>query len=278
MKKIKNVSLWCLICSMFFSVFTYRDVQAQEMENVAVNEERDAYPIVFQVSENSLEQKVEEYDIPKEVKEYIETVFEKNENASIEVYAPGEIANTRGSSGSWSSTRVYKGYTLRDWNVHVTNAFGMTRIRTGTTAASFADAVLGYAGGVVLDRIIPFGSATVTLVQFMYGNSSSVSAMSGDKMDASPKFTADTKFTYVTIGGEELLGARTHKAKLETVTWYYYSQELHKDLTKEYTYNRTMKTTNYDSPDAKAIVSTGIGGYLEGPIKYKIGNVTFNLE
>ena len=124
---------------------------------------------------------------------------------------------------------------------------------------------------------MPFGSAGITLAQFILGNSSTVVAKSGDKASAAPRYTSDTKFTYVKVGVDYLLGARTHKALLQDITWYYYSDSLHNTYQGKYIYNKTFKTPSYNSPDAKAITGTGIGGILESEIKVCLGSEDFVL-
>lgn len=56
------------------------------------------------------------------------------------------------------------------------------------------------------------------LVHIIFGNSTTIYTGSGDKASAAVKFTSDTKFTYVNVGGNYQLGARTSKAKLESIT------------------------------------------------------------
>lgn len=232
----------------------------------------------IEIDKENFDNQVVLYSIPKEVEEYISDVLEENNEAEIIVYSPDNIVETYASSGSWGSTRQYKGYTLKDWNVHVTNAFDMTNIRTGSAAGSFAESFIVYGAGVALDTVIPFGSAGITLVQFIHGSGTSVYAGSGDKANVAPKYTSDTKFTYVNIGGEYLLGARTHKATLESISWYLYSSSNHTTSSKEYTYNKTYKTPNFDNPDSIAVSGVGIGGNLEEYISFTIGSYTFVLN
>lgn len=274
MRKAKKVIAFCLSTIMLYTTVTIAyaaDDNASDIQNTN-------YSMVFEVEKDSLDNVAEEYNIPKEVSKYIADVFSENKEAKVTVYSPESKISMFGSSGSWSNTRTYKGYTLKDWNVHVTNSFGMVDIKTGSLSAKFANELLIYGAGNLLDRIVPFGSAGITLAQFILGNSSSVTAKSGDKASAAPRYTSDTKFTYVKVGVDYLLGARTHKALLQDITWHYYSDSLHKPFYGLYTYNRTFKTPSYNSPDAKAITGTGIGGILESAIKVRIGSKDFVLE
>lgn len=242
------------------------------------NEKGCDYKASFQVDKETLDSMVQIYNIPTEVAEYISGIFVENKNAEITVYSPDSVISTFGSSGSWSSTRTYGGYTLKDWNVHVTNSFNYTPVRTGSTSASFASTLAVYVAGSLADQVIPFGSAGITLIQFISGSGTTVYAKSGDKAEAAPTYTSDAKFTYVNIGGDYQLGARTYKAKLEYILWRYYSDSSHKNYQKTYNYNKTYTTSSYNNPDSKAISGVGIGGYLEGPISIKIGDKDFVLD
>lgn len=133
------------------------------------------------------------------------------------VFTPTAEMSTRASSSSWRTKRTYKGYTLQDWNVHVSNGFGMTDIQAGSKAYSFAEIICAYMGNALLDSFIPFGSATTTLYEFICANNTTVAASGGGKAYAAPMYQADTKFTYVIVNGNQLLGARTQKAKLEKI-------------------------------------------------------------
>ena len=218
------------------------------------------------------------YDIPKEVAEYIADVFAENENAEVTVFAPAEKMNTRASYGSWSEPRTYKGYTLKDWIVEVENAFGMTDIASGSKAYSFAETICAYMGNALLDSFIPFGSATTTLYEFICANNTTVAASGGDKAYAAPMYTSYTKFTYVSIDGNQILGARTQKAKLETIMWYYYFDTIHEQKSAKQSYNRWIYTSAYSKPDEKAITWATSGGYIENTIAVRIGDKDFVLE
>ena len=274
MKKFKKVILLCLSAIMSYttiSIVHATDYNIDDMQNTN-------YSTVFEVEYDDLDTAIYKYNIPNEVSKYIADVFSKNEKAKVTVYSPESNNSLFGSSGSWSNTRTYKGYTLKDWNVHVTNGFNMVDIMTGSLSGKFASELLAYCAGSLLDRFVPFGSAGITLAQFVFGNSSTVMAMSGDKASVAPQYSADTKFTYVKVGVDFLLGARTHKALLEYITWFYYSDSLHKSTSGKYIYNRTFKSPSYNSPDDKAITATGIGGFLENVIKVRIAGKDFVLE
>ena len=110
------------------------------------------------------------------------------------------------------------------------------------SAIKFANELFVYGADNLLGRIVPFGSAGITLVQFVLGNSLTVTAKSGNKASAVPRYTSDTMFTYVKVGMDYLLRARTYKALLQDITCYYYSDSLHKAIPGKYTYNKTFKT------------------------------------
>lgn len=249
------------------------------LSNVSISyaEEKENYVTAFQVDENNLDSKAQTYNMPDEVKDYIEKILSEDKNAEITVYSP-DASNARASSGTWSSTRSYNGYTLKDWNVHNATSTGMRDIKKGSSSYKFADSLAIYCRGSFLDSVIPFGSAGLTLAQFIFGNSTTIYTGSGDKASAAVKFTSDTKFTYVNVRGNYQLGARTSKAKLESITWYYYDDKTHKENSGTKAYNKTYTSSSYSFPDAKAISGTGIGGYLESPMSIKIGDFIFVLE
>ena len=228
----------------------------------------------FVINNENLKEYERQYDIPQEVMEYVEETLDVNPEAKISIYAP-ESAVTRAGSGSWSAVRKYNGFTLKDWNVEVSNAFGMTSVKTGSASSKFADTLLLYGGGVLLDRIIPFGSAGVTIASYIPTGGDVLYAASGDKLYAAPKYVSKTKFTYVKNGSDFVLGARTHMATLQQISWYLYSDHNHKQYVGIKGYNKTVKTPSYNNPDSKAITGSGSGGYIESEVYISINGKKF---
>lgn len=269
MVKIKKYII--LVISMIFCSFmTFTGNAAEDSLRNIQNVKR------IDVEEKSLKSKIKEHDIPAEVAEYVENVFEDDKNADVVIYAPLSEISTFSGTGAWGSTRTYQGHILQDWNVTVTNAFEMTSIKSGSMAYAFADSMSAYVGGVLLDRVIPFGSAGVTLAQFIYGNGTTVYASDGDKASAAPKYTSVTRFTYV--DGKEQLGARTQQVNLESIMWYYYNDKNHLQEQGKKEYNKLISTPSYKNPDPKAISGVASGGYIESPITFRIGDKDFVLE
>lgn len=244
---------------------------------------RNTADVEVEVNQENLSDMAEERsDMPKEVLEYIEQTLEENENAEVTVSTTGGAAapgiSTFSSSGSWSSVRKYKGYSLKDWTVTVRNAFNMTDFKTGSTAGKFAKQLTLHIAGKVANKFIPFASDGMTLIQFISDNPSAVRAGSGDKASAAPKYTSYAKFTYVKSGNDYVLGARTHKAKLESIHWYYYNDKKHKTYSKTKSSNKTSQTSAFSSPDSKAVLYYGSGGYLQNPIDVTINGKEFVLD
>ncbi len=231
----------------------------------------------FVVTNENLKDYETKYGIPREVMNYVEETLDVNPEAKISIYAPEAIV-TRGSSGSWSSVRTYNGFTLKDWTVEVSNAFSMTSVKTGSSSIKFADTLLLYGGGVLLDRIIPFGSAGLTIVDYISTGGDVLYATSGDKIDAAPKYVSKTKFTYVKNGSDFVLGARTHMATLQQISWYLYSDHTHTQYVGIKTYNKTGRTPSYNNPDSKAITGSGSGGYIESEVYVSINGKKFVLN
>lgn len=269
----KMMTLWLLLALCLNSATTSKAAEVQEEESYAAS---------FQVTEETLQSEADNYSMPTEVKEYIEGIFKKNRDAQVTVYgsevAKDDQVTARASSGKWGKVRKYNGYSIKDWKVHTTNAFGQTDIMEGKKAGKFAKELLIYGVSAGVDSLIPFGSAGITLMQFATGNTTTKYAGSGDKASAAPKFTSDTKFTYVKVGGDYLLGARTHRAKLDEINWYYYCDKQHKTYPCTTQYGKTFRSPSFKKPDTKAVVWAGNGGYLEEPITLRIRNVDFVLD
>lgn len=183
----------------------------------------------------------------------------------------------------WSSYRTYNGYQMRDYIIKTTNAYDLTSImptETSILACQFAESVGIYIGGVLIDRIIPFGSSGITIFQYIFGASTAntITPTSGDKAQAAPLYTTYEYQTYVTYGGTEVLGATTYNSILEKITWYAYSDDLHYSDDKQTTHNITLYSENFNNRDASAYNSlyTMIpnGDY---PITVQIGSKNFIL-
>lgn len=132
--------------------------------------------------------------------------------------------------------------------------------------------------GKAANKVIPFASQGMTLIQFLSNNPSALRAGSGDKASVAPKYTSYAKFTYVKSGNDYVIGARTHKAKLESIHWYYYNDKKHKTYTKTKYYNITCQTSGYSSPDSKAVLYSASGGYLQNPITITVNGKKFVLD
>lgn len=237
----------------------------------------------IEVTQENLSDVAESSDMPKEVLEYIEQTLEENENAEVTVSEPGAASmpgiSTFSTSGSWSGVRKYKGYSLKDWNVTVKNAFQMKSIKTGSQAGKFAKMLALNAAGKAAKKFIPFASDAMTLIEFLSSNPSAYYASAGDKASAAPKYTSYAKFTYVKSGKDYVLGARTYKAKLHGIHWYYYNDKKFEQLDDTIYYtNKTNQTSAYSSPDSKAVLYYGSGGYLQDPVNVTINGKKFILD
>lgn len=274
MKKILALGL---AITMVLSTIT--TTNAQEYSETS----KGNYTTVFNINnKNAIAEKAEKYDMPAEIEEYVKGIFAKCNTANVTVYSPNTSTPTAGGistykdSGSWSGERRYKGYTLNDWIVQVSNAFDMEKVNA---TGKFKKALAVYASSALVDKFVPFGSAGIALADFCFGNGTLKYAGSGDKVNIAPKYTSRTKFTYVKSGNTWVLGARTHWVKLQGITWYCYIKKLHLDTSKTSHYtNKEYYSPNYKSPDKVAISGMGIGGHLDEPYKWTIKNVTFTFE
>ena len=216
-------------------------------------------------------------EIPKEVRDRVNELQEFYPNAEIEIISPeDETLSTYSTSSSWGTSRKYKGYTIKDWNVKIDNSFDMTRIANDANATDFCGNMLVYAGQTLLDTIIPFSSAGMTAIQYFTGTSNVVTAKDGYKLNAAPSYITYEKFTYVFIGDQYYLGAKSYKTNLVSVSWYLAKDSNAKTGVKSI--NRTYNSANYNSPDAKAVVYYGSGGYIDPENKINIGGKIFVLD
>lgn len=216
-------------------------------------------------------------ETPKEVMDRVEELHELYPNAEIEVIPPeDEEISTYATSSSWGTSRKYNGYTLKDWNVKVDNSFDMTRIANDANATDFCGNMLVYVGEALLDSMYPFSSAGMTAIQYFAGTSNVVTAKEGYKLNAAPSYITYEKFTYVFIGDQYYLGTKSYKTNLVSVSWYLAKDSNAKTGVRKI--NRTYNSANYSSPDAKAVVYYGSGGYVDPENKMNIGGKIFVLD
>ena len=265
--------------TLIMGLSTATVTNAQETTEISKSD----YVTTFNINDkSSLKTKARLYDMPTEVEEYVKDIFTKNKTARVTVYSPDSSPTITGGistykdGGRCKGERPYNGYILNDWIVQISNAFGMTDVNA---TGKFNKALKVYAGSVLVDKFVPFGSAGIALADFCFGNGTLRYAGSGDKVSCSPKYTSRTKFTYVKSNGSWILGARTHWVKLQGISWYCYIKKLHKDdIVKSKYVNKQFFSPNYKNPDAIAIRSTGIGVHLDDPYRWTIKNVTFTFE
>lgn len=199
--------------------------------------------------------------IPLGVRNRIEELYSSmGNNGTITLYMPiyKNAPNMRNiETIGWSSYRTYNGFQMRDYIIKRTNAYDLTSImptETSVLAGQFAESIGIYIGGVLVDSIIPFGSAGLTIFQYIFGASTAntITATSGDKAQAAPLYTTYEYQTYVTYGGTEILGATTYKSTLEKIAWYAYSDDLHDFDQKETIHNKTLYSENFNNRDESA--------------------------
>lgn len=182
---------------------------------------------------------------------------------------------------SWENGHPYKGYYVKDWVVVSTNGHDMTHLggsAAGKNAKSFGESHF-YIDGVLVDKIAAFGSAGVTLCQYVLGlENNTVSASSGDKASAAPSFTCHEYFTYVETPNGDMLGCRTAKSYLNRISWYAYCANSHLCNTKTKSYNKLIKSNNFDNRYDLAVQHFAIYGFADQEIYLKIANKYFILQ
>ena len=220
-------------------------------------------------------------NIPIEVRNRIEELNATlPQNSEITLIMP--IENNTDSSGNtrgWSYYRTYRGMQMRDYIITYDTGHNMANILSSETskdAGGFCKVIAAICAGIKIDEFIPFGSVGATLIDFMLqDDADTVIAARGDKASAAPNFCRYEYYTYVTSAGVEMLGCTTYYSKIESIAWYYYSQDLDKSYTKVKDYNKYLYSTNFNNRDEKAYY-----GHINNPhgddlIILKIGTKSF---
>ena len=288
MKKTKKVISVILIIAFAFMLVSNNVSAVENNETEATIGETNLESLEnVVITDENLNSVLSDDLIPLGVRNRIEELNSTiGDNGTITLYMPiyKNSPNARGTENiGWSSYRTYNGFQMRDYVIKTTNSYSLVDILprdAGTYLGDFAEDILVYEGTTLLDSLIPFFSDGMTLIELIFGVSSSntVTATSGDKAQAAPTYTTYEYQTYVTYGGSEILGATTYRSILEKIEWRLYSDDLHDSDYKFVNYNKTLYSENYNNRDASAYNSlyTMIpnGDY---PITIKIGSKNFLL-
>ena len=288
MKKTKKVISVILIIAFAFMLVSNNVSAVENNETEATIGETNLESLEnVVITDENLNSVLSDDLIPLGVRNRIEELNSTiGDNGTITLYMQiyKNSPNARGTENiGWSSYRTYNGFQMRDYVIKTTNSYSLVDILprdAGTYLGDFAEDILVYGGTTLLDSLIPFFSDGMTLIELIFGVSSSntVTATSGDKAQAAPTYTTYEYQTYVTYGGSEILGATTYRSILEKIEWRLYSDDLHDSDYKFVNYNKTLYSENYNNRDASAYNSlyTMIpnGDY---PITIKIGSKNFLL-
>lgn len=282
----KKIISFILSIMLVVCVISPLSVYAAESESADENDIETIEGMIRITSEN-IKDATEQYRIPKEVVQYIEAKLHDTSTNELYVASPGTVAHTgsiirqTAPSTGCVDLGIHNGYRLKDWIVTTKNAFNQEQLGGSAArenALSFAESLLFYAAGAVLDRIIPFGSAGVTLAQFTWGiESNTITANSGDKASAAPKYTSFEYFTYVETPEGDMLGCRSSKAVLETIAWYCYSYEKHEQKNAIMKYYKTVFSPNYTNRKDLAVRNFAVGGFIDVPVILTIADKNFQL-
>ena len=226
----------------------------------------------IQVNEGNAANLIEQYSIPREVEQRLYEIFSENPNADVTVYSPytlQELNSLDGISGSWGPTRVYNGRTLRDWVVTIRNGTEMFLVEKNQAVAEFTLEAALYAAGVLLDKAFPFGSSIITFMEFAATHSVSVRPSYGDKLEVAPMYTTYETYTYVQDGQDFIIGCVTYFTRLESITYYYYSDEEH----EQHSFVAVIEdvcvggSEHSDSINQTAVAGYMIGGIIDEPVE-----------
>lgn len=236
------------------------------------------------------------FDIPPEVISDLQTMIERRvDGAKITLCIPNnmpygiesEVSTAATEYPGWSSARTYKGYTIKDYIVKVSNAHDMTVVipensNNDTLVQYFTKKIMAYCGTTVIDSINPFGGIAVDLIDFFYssceGIPNNIEASRKDKLSCAPKYTAYTYYTAIVLDGRNLVYATTFKSVLEQIAWYYYSYSSHTQYFATRTYNKSLYSTNHLSRDECAYQAMQSVVHVDKQIKIKINDINFWLN
>lgn len=270
MKKILKMLL-CMLCT--FNMLTVTNVFAESDSNVN-DDKLNEVVINLMVDKDNIQIISEDYDMPIEVQQRIEAIYNENPNAIVTVSnVDVTLKNIR--ANYWTPIRTYGKYQLQDWIISNTGNSDAITVKKGVTTSDFIDKIGFALSGILLDGIYPFGSAISILQAFNVGNTYTTS--SEDKLVGIFSTTAIEKFTYVVIAGRKMLGAKSYYTTLLNCAWTFSEGKTGKHYQKVVNYNKNYATSTYRSPDPRAVTSFGNGGYIDEPPYIKIGNATLML-
>lgn len=263
-RRIQSLLLTILLC--FFTAFSSF---ATPITNSSTNN------VNLHLSNSNYQTAVNDSSIPKEVRDAINEIYQKHPNASVSI-SNTDMPTTRGSSSAWGSYRTYKNHKIRDWIITTTASYPSTLIKKDSNAAYFAEQGVWTIAGAVASKFPILGNA-VSIIQALAGMPTNPSPSGSDFLEAAPTYTCKEKFTYVYVGDQYFLGTKSYCSTINSIFWRLYLADTHKTYTKTINCNSVYKTSCYDSPDDKAIVYFGNGGYMEDRPSIKIGPITFDL-
>ncbi|SKA04561.1 hypothetical protein [Anaerorhabdus furcosa] len=270
MKKLLKMLL-CMLCAINVLNVTSAFAESDNEQNYSVEE----IIIDMIVDKNNIDEIAEEYDIPLEVQQSIIDMYEKNPS-SIVTISNIDNRGSRAASGAWGPIRSYGKYQMRDWIVSGTASTGSKRVKSGINTSKFADKIGFVVAGYYLDAMYPFATIVLSVLDaFNVGNQ--YTADGSDKLDVSIKITTKEKFTYVVLGNQKMLGAKSYYTVLNEGAWTFYSESKAKHYQKIVTYNKVYTTSTYAFPDGRASTSFGSGGYIDEPPTVKMGEAIFYL-
>lgn len=239
------------------------------------------------VTRANIDAVVVRYNVPAEVAASLKQKLQNNpdiDGVYLGVpYNSEDLVSPKAVINYWGATTVYKGLTMKDWVVGDSMAFTAQTLNMdylGINALSFAGTIAAYAAGVYLDKVYAFGSAAVTICQFLFGlESNTVSATGSDWVAAAPAFTYRETYTYVETPDGDVLGCKSCWSRLDYVQWTCYSYSLHKTGAETRTYNEVFYSNSYLNRYAVAYQYYPIGANIDTPIVYTIDGYTyFNLQ
>lgn len=278
---VKRVVSCILFLTLMFTSIVATPIMAHEY--TASSSSSTIEPAVV-VTDDNIDDIISRYSVPAEVANRLrQKLMNKDGDSTLILGAPSDENISARSTGSyWGTKTTINGYVVKDWVVYETASFTPT-VLGGSAAAenalSFVGSIFMYAGSVIAGYVSPFGSAAVSVCEFIFNKKSdTVRATASDWVSVAPAYTCYEMFTYVETPDGDILGCRSARSRLDYITWEAYSYTLHKTDIGQKNYNQYIYSESYSDRFSVAYKHYVTGAQIDQEVSIRIANKTFILE
>lgn len=230
-----------------------------------------------------MKQYIKKYNIPKEIEQdLLKEIKKLNGGQKIKLVVPTDNTMETAQLGDrWSGQYTYtfkkKKYKMKEYYVELptTRTESMT-ISKGTTTKSIMNNLKKasiYCGKSLLGSI-PVAGQAASVLEFLYGNSTTFTSNRKDYLEAIVEYDYTKKYTYVWYNGQWVCGAFTSKGKMKSIKWTSYVYKKNSLKSNTVSINKTFYSSNYNNSNRVA-VSNLLNPWSYDGITYKIHNKTF---